>query len=106
MTCTKSPKDLNMDNPLQAEGAARGIEANAARGIEASAARGIEAGAARGIGERRSSVHPQPDDDYNSVNQSQKSYQSKKIPLQTNPELRLRLASGYLYLSPSDFCDC
>jgi hypothetical protein len=29
MTGTKSPKDFNMDNPLQAEGAARGIEAAA-----------------------------------------------------------------------------
>jgi hypothetical protein len=38
-----------MDNPLQAEGAARGIEASAAWGIEADAARGIGASAARGI---------------------------------------------------------
>jgi hypothetical protein len=41
MTGTKSPKDFNMDNPLQAAGAARGIEASTAWGIEAGIARGI-----------------------------------------------------------------
>jgi hypothetical protein len=40
-----------MDNPLQAAGAARGIEESAVRGIGEGAVRGIEAGAAQGIGE-------------------------------------------------------